>query len=293
VGGSMNAAWRRSVFLSVAVFGLLASAVAGTAVPASAAPAANPYCNTPVFFGLHGVGEGPSSTDSKLAPELTGFDDAQNQISGAVLADLVSYTTVSFSALDLLPDNPQLASDVYKAVTAVSNGVSQLDKYFNNWISGCQIDQPKIALVGYSMGAWVINDWLDHNPGDWIYIKAVVLYGDPCWIDGADKGLVRAAGIAGVAGLVGCMSARTYPYPAATDVYTPHFKTQSWCVGGDPVCGGGFKGKLAKMVKGGLGCLADTKPPYTRCPHYWYRTGEPAAVTLKDGAQLVVSQLVG
>ena len=51
--------------------------------------------------------------------------------------------------------------------------------------------------------------------------------------------------------------------------------------GGHPVCGGGFKGNLAKMVSGGLDCLAGTKPPYTRCPHYWYRTGEPVAVTLK------------
>jgi hypothetical protein len=137
------------------------------------------------------------------------------------------------------------------------------------------------------MGAWVINKWLDDNPGDWIFIKAVVLYGDPCWLDGADKGLVRAAGIGGVAHLLGCMSAKTYPYPAPTPAYTPQFKTQSWCVGGDPVWGGGYKGNLAAQVGASIVCaFTDTK-----CAHNWYRTHGPAAAALKDGAQFVVSQL--
>jgi Cutinase len=278
----------RSVLLALAVAALAATAVTGAAVPASAARAANPYCNVPVFFGLHGMGEGPpTSTNVGLSPELTGFDEKQNAIThGADYAALVPYTVVGVTDLDLLPSFSGVAYDVATLVSAVQNGEAALDQAFKNYISGCQINQLKIALVGHSMGAWVINKWLHDNPGEWIFIKAVVLYGDPCWVHGADSGLVRTAGIAGVAGLLGCMDASTYPYPAATPVYTPHFKSESWCVGGDPVCGGGYKANLAAQVGASIVCgFTDTA-----CAHNWYRIGEPAESTLQNGAQFMVDE---
>jgi predicted esterase len=280
----------RSVLLCLAVAALLASTLAITAPPTAAAAAANSYCNVPVFFGLHGMGEGPSKTVPAISPELMGFDYEQNQISGAVLNDPVPYTTVTASLWDLLPTATHVATDVAKLLAAVNNGESALQTAVSDWISGCQLSQLKIALVGYSMGAWVINKWLNDHPGDWIFIKAVVLYGDPCWKDGADKGLVRLAGGDGVADLIGCSSAKTYPYPAPQGIFTTvPFEMQSWCAYHDPVCGGGYAGKLTAQVPAAVVCIFSN----SSCPHNIYQVGRAGAVTLKDGAKFVVKQLVG
>ena len=278
----------RTVLLALALVGLVCSMLAATARPAAADPS---DCSVKVFFGLHGIGEGPSGSVPAEAPELSGFDYYQNQISGEVLNDPVPYTTVAFSALDLIPGSPDLALDVLNAVTAVSDGVSALSSAVNGWVAGCPLSELNIALVGYSMGAWIINDWLVHNQASWKYIKAVVLYGDPCWTDGADRGMVRAAesAIPAIGAIDGCMPPGTYPYPA-----TSHpFLTQSWCVGGDPVCGAGFADNTAAMGASALVCVAEavTGPPFPHCPHFWYRVGQPAASTLQDGAQFVVTQL--
>jgi len=270
----------RLALLGLALFGLLGSVLAATATPTSAATAASPtHCTEAVFFGLHGMGEGPSPTMSAISPELLGFDHEQNLISGAVGAEDVSYPTVGEADL-----NVNLAGDAGALTGAVLRGEVNLQNDVHAWVSGCQLGQLKIALVGYSMGAWVINDWLNFHPNEWKFIKAVVLYGDPCWINGADKGLIRAAK---VAGLAGCMSAKTYPKPAATSLYKPGFKTEIWCVGGDPICGGGYKGNFAKMLPKALACKS------AACAHWWYRLNEPAQATLKDGAQFVVDQLGG
>jgi hypothetical protein len=279
----------RSMLLALALAGLAASAVAGTAMPAVAAPAAPSRCTEPVYFFLHGMGEGPSPQNYPVAPELAGFEHYVKQYaSGPVAVKDVPYTTAALSWLDLVPDYPGLDSDVYNLTTAANDGVTELGNAFDKVTAGCPIGEPGIALVGYSMGAWVINDWLNKNPAFWLYIRAVVLYADPCWDDLAtsDTGVVRAAGIAGVLGLPSCMSGSTYPYPHATSVYSPGFKAESWCVGGDPVCGGGYKGNLADMVKSALACTINSN-----CAHLWYRLGKPAAVTLKDGAQFMIGQL--
>jgi hypothetical protein len=77
----------RFTLLGLAIAAVLA--LATSALPAlatTARPGVTATCrSTPVFFGLHGMGEGPSSTISKASPEITSFDAAQNAISGAVL----------------------------------------------------------------------------------------------------------------------------------------------------------------------------------------------------------------
>jgi hypothetical protein len=130
----------------------------------------------------------------------------------------------------------------------------------------------------------VINKWLHDNPGEWILIRAVVLYGDPCWIDGADKGLLR---LARLADQVGCSSAKTYPYPAPAGVLQVPFLTQSWCAYHDPVCGGGYRSSLKNQPRNAYNCRNTT------CPHNQYRVGYRGEGALKSGAQFVVQQLVG
>ena len=99
------------------------------------------------------------------------------------------------------------------------------------------MSQDKIALVGYSMGAWVINKWIVDHPLEWDMIKAVVLYGDPCKVNGKDKGLVRE-----FAASYGCMPAKDYPYPLPGGTTAVPFPVQSWTMPRDPVTGAGWAG---------------------------------------------------
>ena len=94
----------RLVLPGLAIAALLA--LVTSALPASAAtarPTGTANCDTtPVFFGLHGMAEGPSLNISTVSPELASFDTDQNAISGAVLTYPVSYTTVYPNALSVL-----------------------------------------------------------------------------------------------------------------------------------------------------------------------------------------------
>jgi DNA-binding response OmpR family regulator len=79
------------------------------------------------------------------------------------------------------------------------------------------------------------------------------------------------------------------PKPFSYPVLLAHLRSLTRrTLGARPaVCGGGYKGNFAKQVGAGVVCaFTDTK-----CAHNWYRTNGPAAATLKDGAQFVVSKL--
>ena len=95
----------RSVLLGVALAALLVSTLVATGRPAAAAARSSSCDTTPVFFGLHGMGEGPSPTKPKQkdwSKLILDFDQAQNNISGAVPVAPVSYTTVTAKNLNIL-----------------------------------------------------------------------------------------------------------------------------------------------------------------------------------------------
>ena len=216
---------RRSAALGVALTALVISTLAATEPPAAAAPrsaAASSCDTTPVFFGLHGMAEGPSNTISTISPELESFDTDQNAISGAVLTYPVSYPTVY----------PNKWYSLLTTPSALSKGENALQADIKSYTAGCSVSQDKIALVGYSMGAWVINKWIVDHPLEWDMIKAVVLYGDPCKVNGKDKGLVRE-----FAASYGCMPAKDYPYPLPGGTTAVPFPVQSWTMPRDPVTG--------------------------------------------------------
>jgi predicted esterase len=255
--------------LSIAALLLVTSG----ALPASAATATATCHTTPVFFGLHGIGEGPSATMSTVSPEIRSFDADQNAISGAVLNDPISYTTV-------YPDAWSIATTM---IQAVGEGEKNLDAAITSYTKGCDVLQNRIALVGYSMGAWVINEWIvDHmyQPLGLAVIRAVVLFGDPCWANGNDQGLVRRW-----LGRNGCMPAADYPYPHPGGAGAVPFGIQSWTAANDPVSGAGWGGKKASDQ---LTAAKNCSDP-TTCSHLDY-TGSSA---IHQGAQFVVSRLVG
>ena len=250
-----------------AVLALVTGALPASAVTLRSAAPPKP-CTVPVFFGLHGMGEGPSLNISTTSPELGSFDDAQNAISGAVFIAPVSYTTVYPNALSVI-------TSLYGALI---NGENSLQADITSYSKGCSVSQDKIALVGYSMGAWVINKWIVDHPLEWPMIKAVVLYGDPCWVYGKDQGLVRE-----YAGGHGCMPAKSYPFPVKVGSLVP-FPTESWSAYKDPVSGSNWAGQKSPQLKAAENC---TNPK--TCTHLDY-TGSSA---IKGGAQFVVSKLVG
>jgi hypothetical protein len=277
----MTIKWRFAT-LGLALAALLVSAFAATGPRAMAAAGTCANAGRPVFFGLHGMYEGPSKTVQQISPEIQGFDYEQNLISGAVLNVPVPYPTATASLQDMV----NLGS-------TVATGEKHLQSHLANWAQGCKPSQLRIALVGYSMGAWVIATWLLEHPAEWNMIRAVVLYGDPCWIHSPDAGLLRYTGHSGVPD--GCSPVKYYPYPAPHQGDT-HPPIQSWCIGlsggGDPVCGGGFGG-WTNPINEGKQVTAATQCKDLTCPHNWYRVGQPGEATLKSGAQFVVQKLIG
>ena len=266
----------RLMLPGLAIAALLA--LATSALPASAAtarPGVIRTCTIPVFFGLHGMKEGPGSGGiggpgiSTLSPELKSFDDDQNAISGAVLIYPVSYTVV-------YPNAWSIATSLLPALT---NGENALQSDITGYSKGCSQSQDKIALVGYSMGAWVINKWIMDHPLERFMIKAVVLYGDPCLMNGKDEGLVRE-----FLASHGCMPANDYPYPVPGGTVANPFPVQSWTAARDPVSGADWAGNKSAQLK----AAEDCNNPKT-CSHLDY-TG---SIAIRDGAQFVVSQLVG
>jgi alpha-beta hydrolase superfamily lysophospholipase len=57
----------------------------------------------------------------------------------------------------------------------LSLGEQHLQADITSYTAGCSASQDRIALVGYSMGAWVINKWIMDHPLERDMIRAVVL----------------------------------------------------------------------------------------------------------------------
>jgi len=89
--------------------------------------------------------------------------------------DPISYHATSTGDLVTNPLN-------YRATLAkaVQDGENALQEELTSYTQGCTPSQDKIVLVGYSMGAWVINKWLVDYSSEWKMIKGVLMYGDPC-----------------------------------------------------------------------------------------------------------------
>jgi hypothetical protein len=139
-----------------------------------------------------------------------------------------------------------------------------------------------ISLVGYSLGALLINNMLSFHHREWSRIDAVVLYGDPCRYDpdGPGRGLAQYAATAGFR--LGCFPQNAYPYPLASPAGL-HFRVRSLCNANDPVCGRGwpsyqFAGQLIAAALCGL----------DKCPHLSY----PGAAA-SDGARFLAAHAFG
>jgi cutinase len=240
-------------------------------------------CPTALLLGLHGMNEGPSDKMPKvsatLAETFAAFrSDTIKRGDKGVKTDALSYKTVTIEDFSTL------------------NGVDDVDRTVNGTAISLLTDlqaftkqcpSMRILLAGYSMGAWIINDLLTQMLAaghGWPNIKAIQLYGDPCWYSngksGSHKGLAREA-LPDT-----CVSKSTYPYPAASSKLP--FKVRTSCNDRDPICGEGFSSinDQLKFVK--ENCNYSPSPSKSgACPHFNYEVEGPARGATAQGAKFL------
>jgi Cutinase len=134
---------------------------------------------------------------------------------------------------------------------------------------------PRIFLVGYSLGSWVIDEWLSREKEQgggkdlWDYIKAVELYGDPLWYRRGSAYLGGPVDTYG--GLARRRLTPVKPNPYENNTQGPggdlSNRWQSRCLRGDQVCGEGYASDFVSgivQIKDAIVCIA------TFCEHKKY-----------------------
>ena len=195
--------------------------------------------------------------------------------------DPISYHATSTGDLVTNPLN-------YRATLAkaVQDGENALQEELTSYTQGCTPSQDKIVLVGYSMGAWVINKWLVDYSSEWKMIKGVLMYGDPCWSHSSDEGLAR------IFDLSGCMPASSYPAPVAGGKF--RVPLREWCSGtpADPVCGLNFNARSSSAnTNKQKTAAAKCAIPGSTCPHFDYWYAGASSSDLVEGAKYMVQWL--
>jgi hypothetical protein len=154
-------------------------------------------------------------------------------------------------------------------------GVENLESVIRSVLGKCA--DPKIVLAGYSMGAWVIDEWLHYHREYWPHIRGVVLYGDPQWY--------RKDGDFVYVGLARQLSTKDVgPYPPDQDY--PAWK--SYCLIGDAVCGEGYELLSEKTIQpiAANDCQSENVP----CPHKNYVKDMDGEEWTKRGGEFLASK---
>ncbi|MGH3252930.1 MAG: cutinase family protein [Trebonia sp.] len=238
-----------------------------------------PKCSTkPVVYYVHGIGQGPTVSHPQLSQSAT--LDTFNQDLGETI---YSYTYTAKPVLYPAADGFNLLGtwDTY-----MNDGVRNLQSAITRGNNATCAANRHIVLVGYSMGAWVIDKWLQQHKSNWKEVAAVALYGDPCWTSSGDnEGLTRLSLLS-----YGCPPGKDYPAPAAKS--SVPFPIRSYSLNKDPVSGQGFQGggahlaNRAKQLAAAGVCLSSRT-----CPHLDYQLGYSGATLVEEGATFVAGQL--
>lgn len=260
-------------------------------------------CVDAYFIGMHGTGEGPDGPNQMVSRVIgETWENFHNLATGAgknVRGYAIDYLGAAWQlpTLAVTDGSFKLDERVYKIV---------INSVINSQINGCLT--PSIVLEGYSLGAWVINEWLSQHPERWTDIGAVELYGDPLWYrtDTIDtyRGVARVVGdlatgaellrpgllqrVAGVVGdLTGWLGTLPYPDPYANNPPGPGVglsdRWRSWCLGNDPVCGEAYG--LADAGRQ-LGRFVDCAFPSKPCEHKKYTKVDGANNKIDGGYNL-------
>ncbi|MGP3638380.1 cutinase family protein [Streptomyces sp. 24-1644] len=214
--------------------GLLVSEPAAAPATASQPP---PPARCPVhFLGLHGLDEQSDLTSPTINATWKAFQSAVTAKALPPKRDSIAFPKVARN--EFLAKNSVIGIE-----PDVNVGVAAIQKAMDRAVRSCS--STRFVLVGYSLGAWVVDKFLVTDPHRRQLVRAAQLYGDPQWrAPGKGKGLAVAFN----------RGLRT-PYPPSAD------KVQSLCNQRDPVCGTGYRDDGRDLVQR----LKDLQAP-VKCP---------------------------
>jgi hypothetical protein len=217
-------------------------------------------CPDAAFIGVYGTTESPGNS-TVISQTYDTF--SQNFHGGRPKEIDFSYGTIGISDY-FHPD------DLAEVDREVTEGASMLDNKVTEYFSCANTT---FYLAGYSAGAWLIDKFLS-NVGTAVLnrVGGVVLYGDPEDNQSAANGIARVVSVIAV-----------QPMPSdqlGTD------RVRSWCLDGDPICGGQGQQDLQARLASGTNCITgalnhSTAPP---CAHFDYTHG-----TTTEGGQFLAS----
>jgi hypothetical protein len=249
---------------------------AGT--PGNCQPTAQ--CPNAYFVGVHGMGEGPDqggNGDSIVIRET--WQEFEKLVKAK--GKQVKYHSIWYPA-------PSDWTNIALIFQDVAIGVAELDKQIKAILKTCP--GLKIVLGGYSLGAWVIDDWLSRreNEGLWQYIRAVELYGDPLWkrtgppyLGGTVDTYIGVAHLVNPDG-VGLPNPNPYennPEGPGTGLSD---RWQSRCLKDDPICGEGYGRTLwLAQLDVVTYCLSHF------CPHHMYTKANGGHNLTERGAKFL------
>lgn len=194
------------------------------------------------FLELHGAGKDPTEGSREEVAVIKQTWEAFLSAAAGKRTDAESVTYPANSYPDV--------TNVRSMVDAENRGVQNLDRAILAAVHRCR--GQRIVLAGYSMGAWIIDDWLTRRSHRslWSSIRGVVLYGDPQWKRDANLGIARQAPI----------YSPVDPYPPDGPIVD---RWESLCLPQDPICGEGY-------ANGGGRQLADVFRCTVTCEHMNY-----------------------
>lgn len=153
---------------------------------------AAPDCSRPLVIGVHGMGEGPDEKGSG-APSAT-LNDTMNRLRGLRAAHKSPAAETLFLRYPTINAHTLADLEFWRSgnfLASVKNASHGLGQMVSRARSTCP--QRRVALLGYSLGAWIVDDYLAGQVTAFRQraISAVVLYGDPEWPAPSPGGLAR------------------------------------------------------------------------------------------------------
>lgn len=232
----------RSICLRVALAAALV-VPSGLSVSLPPMPAAAATTCPVHFLGLHGLNEESDLRSLPINATWETFESAVAAKTARSIRDLIFFpkvTTQEFLA--------KTATNRTGVEPDVNAGVSAVQRAMDRAVRQCS--STKFVLVGYSLGAWVVDRFLLTDSRRRHLVLAAQLYGDPQWNDpGKGQGLAVILG----------RGLRT-PYPPFPD------RVQSLCNHRDPICGTGYRAGTLDLTLRLVDALKETKcPGHTHC----------------------------
>ncbi|TQE36850.1 cutinase family protein [Streptomyces ipomoeae] len=215
-----------------AVAVLFSSSLAGVA-PEQVAPTALPACSTIRFIGLKGLNENSDKESDVINATWDRFKrTSETSGVGTPFRESVNYPKVAPTRLV----SDIIVADTFSVViragvtSAVDRGVEAVNAAIDDVRKKCP--DAKFVLAGYSLGAWIVDQFLKTTPLQSI-VLAAILYGDPQWNGAGVRGIAQSYDGTALSG----------PYPPLAD------RVQSLCNHHDPICGIGYEASEKGMEK--------------------------------------------